>query len=88
MIHRQKKGKKLLSLTLILSILSIITHILGAIIFISIIYSMVQNRILHFSILCLGTFSLVFKHFLNIFLFYFFNSNFRKHLKQLKCNSN
>jgi hypothetical protein len=81
--HRQKKGKKLLLMTIILSILSIITHFLGAIIFIFLINFLVENRILHFSIICLGSFSLVFKHFSNIFIFYFFNTNFQKQFKKI-----
>ena len=78
---RQQSSRNFFIMTLILSILSIIAHLLGALVFIILIYSLVQNRLLYYSIFCLGCFSLVFKHLSNIFIFYYCNSFFRTQLR-------
>ena len=79
-----KKGKKILLMTLILSLLSIITHLIVAIAYVFIVNLIFDNRALFYSIRCFATFSLLVKNFSNIFIFYHFNSNFQKKLFKLK----
>ena len=81
--YMKQKGRKLLVMTLILSFFSIITHLLSAIIFVFVINSLGQNRFLHFSLVCLCCLCLAFKHSLNFFIFYIFNSNFQKKISKL-----
>ena len=72
------KDRQLLLMNLILSLLSIVSHL-----FIFITYVLVYRgvSIELFVLVSLAIFGISFKHFLNFFIFYFFNSNFKT-----KCN--
>ena len=79
-IRKKEKGKQLLLMTIILSIFSFVTHIVAAfaLVFFVLIYS--KRNITFYSIVAFGCFIMIFKHFSTIFIFYFFNVNFKKQL--------
>ena len=79
-IRKKEKGKQLLLMTIILSIFSFVTHIIAAfaLVFLVLIYS--KRNITFYSIVAFGSFIMIFKHFSTIFIFYFFNVNFKKQL--------
>ena len=78
---RKEIYKKLLLMTFVLSVLSIITHFLAAIVYAFTLKLIAGNIFLHFSFVCLGIFCFSLKNFLNLFIFYIFNSNFRKKIR-------
>ena len=76
------KGKKLMLMTVYLSITSFATHVIVATVFVLLVNLLLEKYpLVYFSLVCFGAFILNFKHFLNIFIFFAFNSNFRKQLK-------
>ena len=78
-----QKGKNIMKMTVILSLTSIISHSIVAIVFVLFVNIVKNNTILVFSMICLGSFSLCLKHFLNIFIFYSFNFKFQDKFKKI-----
>ena len=78
-----QKGKNIMKMTIILSLTSIISHSIVAIVFVLFVNIVKNNTILVFSMICLGSFSLCLKHFLNIFIFYSFNFKFQDKFKKI-----
>ena len=77
----QKNYKNLQLMTITISILSIISHILVALGYVLFVNLFSKSIILNYFV-CLATFSVVLKHYLNFFIFYKFNSNFKKYFKK------
>jgi hypothetical protein len=80
MIKKMNRDRQLLLLNLIQTAISFVSHIF---ICVSYIYSSQGVSSGLFNSLCIGYFSICFKHFSNIFIFYFLNSNFKKKFKIL-----
>ena len=85
----EKMNKKMLIMTICLTIFSIISHLIQfATQLIAFVFSM------YFSLLQLAyarfffTFIIIFKHFFTIFFYFYFNSNFKKMILSLKCKKN
>ena len=78
--RKREKRQQLLIMTIILSIFSFVTHIIVAVVFVFLVLVIFifQNRLIFFSLVTFGCFIMVSKHFLTIFIFYFFNVNFKK----------
>ena len=81
--HKREKRQQLLFMTIILSIFSFVTHIIVAVVFVFLVFVIFENRLIFFSMVLFGSFSMVFKHFLTIFILYFFNVNFKKKFDKL-----
>ena len=81
--YRQQKYRKLLLMTFLLSIISILSHFLAAIVYVFTLKLIDEIIFLHFSFVCLGIFCFSLKNFLNIFIFYFFNSNFQEQFNKM-----
>ena len=75
---RKHATQQLLLMTIILSIFSFLIHLIAAFIFTFLVLIFFEDRLIYFSIVAFGCFSMAFKHFSTIFIFYFFNSNFKK----------
>lgn len=75
--------KRILYMTIWLSILSIISHLIIAFAFSLFLNNfLTENRLFYFSMVLFGFFSLILKHFLNFFLFYLFDYNFKKLIRK------
>ena len=80
--RKLQRRKRLLSMIFFLSLLSIVSHLIVATV-----YTFMANflntfyRSLYFNLLCFCFFSVIIKHFLNFFIFFKFNSNFRNKCK-------
>jgi hypothetical protein len=86
MVKRKQKHQQLLLMTIILSIFSFVTHIIVAFVFVFFVLIFFENRLIFFSIVVFGCFTMAFKHFSIIFILYFFNVNFKKQFKKLFLN--
>jgi hypothetical protein len=75
---KDERGKKLLLMTINLCTFSIISHIIVCITFISSFFFIKNNKILYNILVFFTLFSINIKHSFNIFIFYFFNNNFKK----------
>ncbi len=86
-IRKKEKGKQLLLMIIILSIFSFITHMISAFVFVFLVLIYFENRLIYYSIVAFGCFSMVFKHSITIFVFYFFNINFKKKFIKIFFNN-
>jgi hypothetical protein len=75
---KDERGKRLLLMTINLCTLSIISHIIVCITFVSSFLLIKNNKILYNILVFFTLFSINIKHSFNIFIFYFFNTNFKK----------
>jgi hypothetical protein len=83
LIEKQKKGKKLLLMTIILLVIAVITHLLVAVVYVFLVNVYFENSYVYYTIVMFASISVVIKHFVSIFLLYFFNLNFKKQFKMI-----
>ena len=78
--------RKMLMMTIIMSILSIVSHIFVIVVYGFNVTNFAKRHVITYYYLhCFGCFSMNFKHFSNIFIFYKFNPDFRKKFKEITC---
>jgi hypothetical protein len=76
--QRQNKGKQILLMSIVLLVSAVATHLLVGIVFTFLVNVYFENVYVYFTLVWFASFSVVFKNFANIFVFYFFNRNFKK----------
>jgi hypothetical protein len=82
-IRKREKRHHLMIMTIILSIFSFVTHIVVAVVFVFLVFIIFENRMIFYSLVVFGSFAMLFKHFITIFIFYYFNANFKKEIRKL-----
>ena len=80
LMKKYNRDRQLLLMNLIQNLISIISHLFICFSYITGSQGIPVNT---FNWICIAYFCVCFKHFSNFFIFYFFNSNFKKRVKRL-----